>query len=154
MNTKLFKLAKLIVRLASIKTDKAELHYDGDLMEGVEVFVEKENEFAPAEDGEYIFEEKVITVKEGKILKIEEKQEEVKEEEVIEELLEDGKDVRIAELEATVAERDKQISDMAKEIEERDNRIKELEEQLAKPVAEPAQQAVVEEKLTGVARYF
>ena len=68
---KLFKLAKLVMKFAEIVTDKATLTYDGELAEGVEVFVEQEGEFVAPEDGEYKTETQVITVEGGKVTKIE-----------------------------------------------------------------------------------
>ena len=68
---KLFKLAKLVMKFAEIVTDKGTLTYDGELTEGVEVFVEKEGEFVAPEDGEYKTETQVITVEGGKVTKIE-----------------------------------------------------------------------------------
>lgn len=68
---KLFKLAKLVMKFAEIVTDKATLTYDGELTEGVEVFVEKEGEFVAPEDGEYKTETQVITVEGGKVTNIE-----------------------------------------------------------------------------------
>lgn len=81
---KLFKLAKLVMKFAEIVTDKATLTYDGELTEGVEVFVEKEGEFVAPEDGEYKTETQVITIEGGKVTKIEdiEVEEEEKEEPV------------------------------------------------------------------------
>lgn len=120
MKSKLMKLAKMIMKLAEIETDKGVLVYEGELEEGVEVFIEKEGEFVPAEDGEYVVEDMTIVVAEGKVKEIievekpaeEEPKEEVvvvEGEEVIEEVVEeepkeDDKDARIAELEAKVAE--------------------------------------------------
>lgn len=68
---KLFKLAKLVMKFAEIVTDKATLTYDGELAEGVEVFVEVDGEFVAPEDGEYKTETQVITVEGGKVTKIE-----------------------------------------------------------------------------------
>ena len=68
---KLFKLAKLVMKFAEIVTDKGTLTYDGELAEGVEVFVEQEGEFVAPEDGEYKTETQVITVEGGKVTKIE-----------------------------------------------------------------------------------
>lgn len=84
---KLLKLAKLVMKFAEVETDKGTLTYDGDLVEGVEVFVEKEGEFVAPEDGEYKTETQVITIEGGKVTKIEEieVEEEPKEEEPIEE---------------------------------------------------------------------
>lgn len=119
MKSKLMKLAKMIMKLAEIETDKGVLVYEGDLIEGTEVFIEKEGEMVPAEDGEYKVEERTIVVEGGVVKEIvevekpaeEEPKEEVvvEGEEVVEEVIEeepkeDDKDARIAELEAKVAE--------------------------------------------------
>lgn len=80
---KLFKLAKLVMKFAEIVTDKATLTYDGELTEGVEVFVEKEGDFVAPEDGEYKTETQVITIEGGKVTKIEDI--EVEEEPTVEE---------------------------------------------------------------------
>lgn len=118
MKSKLMKLAKMIMKLAEIETDKGVLVYEGDLIEGTEVFIEKEGEMVPAEDGEYKVEERTIVVEGGvvkEIVEVEKPAEEPKEEvvvegeEVVEEVIEeepkeDDKDARIAELEAKVAE--------------------------------------------------
>lgn len=83
---KLLKLAKLVMKFAEVETDKGTLTYDGELVEGVEVFVEKEGEFVAPEDGEYKTETQVITIEGGKVTKIEEIEvEEPKEEEPVEE---------------------------------------------------------------------
>lgn len=73
------KLAKMLAKFAEIETDKGNLIYEGDFVEGVEVFVEKEGEIVPAEDGEYIYEEKTVTVKEGKVESIKEAEKPVEE---------------------------------------------------------------------------
>lgn len=72
MNKKLLTLAKLVMKFAEIETDKGMLTIADELAEGVEVFVEKEGEFVPAEDGEYVTDTQKITIKDGKIEKIEE----------------------------------------------------------------------------------
>ena len=70
----------LSVSLAEITTDKAVLIVDGELAEGLEVFVrdeEAEDGVKPAEDGTYETETQVIEVEDGKIAKITEKDIEV-----------------------------------------------------------------------------
>lgn len=119
MNKKnfLIKLSKMVLNLAEIETDKGVLTYEGELVEGTELFIEKEGEIVPAEDGEYKVEDKTIVVEGGvvkEIIEVEKEPEveetveivaeEVVEEVVIEEPKEDDKDARIAELEAKVAE--------------------------------------------------
>ena len=69
----------LSVSLSEVETDKATLIYDGELAEGIEVFVrdeEAEDGVKPAEDGTYEAEDKIIEVADGKISKITDKEEE------------------------------------------------------------------------------
>lgn len=61
------------VAMGAVSTDRGELHWEGeeDLKEGDEVFVEREGERLPAEDGEYTTEDgKVIVVVESKVAEI------------------------------------------------------------------------------------
>lgn len=142
------KLWRQILQLAEIETDKAKLIVESELAEGVEVFVEKDGEIVPAEDGEYEAEDKIIVVAEGKVAEIRVKEEEApaeeeqpaeeepKEEEEApaeepaQEEAED-KDARIAELEARVAEleamlaeKDAKIAELVAEIEKKDEELK------------------------------
>lgn len=67
----------LSVSLAEIETDKAVLVYDGELAEGIEVFVRDETAedgVKPAEDGTYETETQIIEVADGKVTKITEKE--------------------------------------------------------------------------------
>lgn len=71
---KFLKLASLIARFASVETNKGELTATDEIAEGVEVYVKDENgEFIAAPDGDYETEETIITVKDGKVEKIEAK---------------------------------------------------------------------------------
>lgn len=126
------KLAKMLLKLAAISTDKAELIYEGDLVEGVEVFVEKDGEIVAAEDGEYVTEDKIIIVSEGKVTEIREKVvEPIEPNEMLEEIerelvVEEPKDdERVKELEDKVAELEKLLG-------EKDDKIAELEDELTK----------------------
>ena len=126
------KLAKLLLKFAEVETDKGLLTYEGELEVGNEVFIEKDGELIPAEDGEYVAGDKTITVKDGKIIEIVEVEVEVEqpapEEEVMiegeenpspeEEVVEDEKDIRIKELEGIIAEKDNEIESLKAEIEE------------------------------------
>lgn len=140
MIKKLFKLSKALLRLGEISTDKAVLIYEGELIEGTEIFVEKDGELVPAEDGDYETETQIITVTEGKVTNIVDKEVEEKPETKPEENLADEendepttedvtdeKDARIAELEAKVAELEGIIA-------ERDERIAELEAKINESV--------------------
>ena len=63
----------LSISLAEIETDKAVLVFDGELAEGIEVFVrdeEAEDGVKPAEDGTYETEKQTIEIADGKIVKI------------------------------------------------------------------------------------
>ena len=79
------KLASLLIEVKCevVKTDKAVLEIDGDLVEGAAVYVTPEGaeERVAAEDGVYTTEDnKEITVENGKIVSIVEKEEEKPEE--------------------------------------------------------------------------
>ena len=73
-------LKAMFLQAGKVATDKGELIYEGDeLVEGAEVFIEKvdeegNTELVPAEDGEYIAEDKVIVVAEGKVSEIRDKE--------------------------------------------------------------------------------
>ena len=127
------KLAKLLLKFAEVETDKGLLTYEGELEVGNEVFIEKDGELIPAEDGEYVAGDKTITVKDGKIAEIVEVNTEdekpAPEDSVVVEgedvenptdntIKEDEKDVRIKELEGIIAEKDKEIESLKAEIEE------------------------------------
>jgi hypothetical protein len=114
------KLAKMLMKFAEIETDNGTLIYEGEMGEGLEVFIEEDGQLLPAPNGEYRTEDKVITIEDGKITAIEEiKVEEEPQNEPIE-----MEDERVAELEA-------EIEVLKKEIEDKDARIAELEAQLA-----------------------
>ena len=120
------KLAKLLLKFAEVETDKGLLTYEGELVVGNEVFIEKDGELIPAEDGEYVAEDKTIVVKDGKIAEIVMKEDEQPvpiEGEDVENptdntIKEDEKDLKIAELEAVIEEKDKEIESLKAEIEE------------------------------------
>lgn len=159
------KLAKLLLKLASIATDKDELIYEGELREGIEVFVERDGEILVAEDGEYAAEDSIIVVSEGKVVEIraiekpEEEEVVVDNDEVIvdEQPKEDERDARIAELENKIAELEKLLG-------EKDDKIAELESELTRKSEEleklnmsadiPAKEQVKKEAKTGALRYF
>lgn len=127
------KVAKLLLKFAEVETDKGILTYEGELVVGNEVFIEKDGELIPAEDGEYVAEDKTIVVKDGKIAEIVEVNTEdekpAPEDSVVVEgedvenptdntIKEDEKDVRIKELEGIIAEKDNEIESLKAEIEE------------------------------------
>ena len=122
----MLKLARMVMKFAEVETDKGLLTYEGELVVGNEVFIEKDGELIPAEDGEYVAEDKTIVVKDGKIAEIVMKEDEQPvpiEGEDVEKptdntIKEDEKDVKIAELEAVIAEKDNEIESLKAEIEE------------------------------------
>ncbi|MBO5810187.1 MAG: hypothetical protein J6R32_05095 [Bacteroidales bacterium] len=88
------ELAKLLIKFEVIKTDNGVLEYEGELKEGIDVYVadpETEDK-VPAADGEYRTEDnRIITVESGKITSIadaEEQPEEVETPEEVEEVIE------------------------------------------------------------------
>lgn len=163
MNKNLLKLAKMILKLAQVTTDKGILVSNDELVVGSEVFIEDENgELLPASDGDYETEEKIFVVAEGKVVEIKEK--EVKPEEtepevqaeeevVTEEPVEDEKDVRIAELEANIAELEASISEKDETIAQLQEQIKTYEEKEAEQFEEqkPAFKNITETKTVSIA---
>lgn len=120
------KLARAIMKFASVVTDKGELIYEGDvLVEGTGVFVEDENgEIVAAADGEYIAEDRRIVVKDGEVELIVEKEPAQQVENL------DEKDEKIAALEAEVKEKSDKIDELNNVIAEKDSYIAELESKL------------------------
>lgn len=146
----LTKIAKML--FASIATDKGELTYEGELAEGVEVLVEVDGELVPAEDGEYIAEDKKIVVAEGKVASIEEvapaepeqpeqPKEEAQEEEQPEEPKDEPKD-EVEELKKQLEEKDAKIAELEAKIAELEEKNKEQEEQLKMSADKPAKDKV------------
>lgn len=155
--TKLFKLSKMLVKLSETKTDKGVLIADDELAVGVEVFIDTEGELTPAEDGEYLTEDSKIVVKDGKvedIQMIEEVKKEVKNEDIVEEVLEepvapqeDEKDAKIKELETLLEEKE----NLVKELEEK---VKELEDKLAEPAEQSVKMSKQNVKENSALKYF
>lgn len=72
---KILQLCSLIARFASVETNKGELTSMNEIAEGVEVYVKDEKgEFIAAPDDVYETETQLITVKDGKVEKIEDKE--------------------------------------------------------------------------------
>lgn len=87
-------LAKLLSDFAEIVTDKGELYCEGEPAVGTEVYIEQDDQFVPAPDGEYTSEKTVYVVEGGKIAEIRESEPEQSEEEPI---VEEVKEVELAE---------------------------------------------------------
>lgn len=135
---KFFKLAKMLLKLGEVKTDKATLIIEGELEVGKPVFVEIEGEPVPAEDGEYTMEDgAVVVVADGAVAEIRPVEETpAKEPETIETEeetpvveTEPNAEVeelkgRIAELEAAIAEKDAKIAELEGQIAEQEEKLK------------------------------
>lgn len=167
MKTKLLKLAKMLLNLKMVESDKGTLIIESDLAVGVEVSVEDtEGNVKPAEDGEYIIDNQKVEIRDGKIESIEtiepeqpeqpeptDEPEAMAEETSTEEVTDepDEKDLRIAELEGLLKDRDAVIEELTA-------KIKELEDKINQPVEEPVKMAAtVKEKTTkanGALKYF
>ena len=161
------ELAKLLIKYSVVKTDKAVLEYDGeDLVAGMDVYITDENgDKVPAEDGEYVTEDnKVITVKDGKVESIidkaadvEAEEDEKKEDEPMvepakeeEPMPEDKKEdeVSLEDVNTAIDELRKEVDELYKIVDsllkkvgetrdEADERLKKLEcKSLAKPASE------------------
>lgn len=160
MKSKLLKLARMVMNLAEIETDKAKLIIEGEAEVGKEVFVEDENgELVAPEDGEYVASENILVIADGKIAEVREKEQEeeapIQEqpEEPAEEPLaeqpeepaeeeapvEDEKDAEIAKLRA-------QIEELNNIIAEKDEEIGRLKAELEKSDAEPAEEQLKSQK--------
>ena len=72
---KFLQLASLIAKFSTVDTDKGQLTATDEIAEGVEVYIKDETsgEFIAAPDGDYETETQLITVKDGKVEKIEAK---------------------------------------------------------------------------------
>lgn len=144
----MLRLAKMLMKFATVETDKGALTYEGELVEGTEVFIEIEGELTPAPDGDYRTDDQVITVEGGKVSKIEIVETEDPEgdgegqgEGAPQENF-DEKDDRIAELEARVTEMEAIIAERDARIAELEAQLAEKEEQLQMSVAKPAHKEV------------
>ena len=163
MNSKLLKLARMVMNLSQVKTNKGELISETVIEVGSEVFIEDANDMlVAAPDGEYVTQDEVtLVVADGRIAEIREKEVEeapaeeqpmeeqpVKEplaEEPVEEQpteespVEDDKDKRIAELEA-------QIEELNQVIVEKDEEIGKLKSELEKSDSRPAEEQLKTQK--------
>ena len=162
------ELAKLLIKYSVVKTDKAVLEYDGeDLVAGMDVYItDEEGNKVPAEDGEYVTEDnKVITVKDGKVESIIDKaadveaeedekkedepmEEPAKEEEPMPEDKKEDEEVSLEDVNSAIDELRKEVDELYKIVDsllkkvgetrdEADERLKKLEcKSLAKPASE------------------
>ena len=162
MNSKLLKLARMVMNLSQIKTNKGELISETVIEVGSEVFIEDVNDMlVPAPDGEYVTQDEVtIVVADGKVVEIREKEQEEQpteelpkqpvEEPLAEEPVEeqpteqpteqsDEKDAEIAKLQA-------QIEELNSIIAEKDEEIGKLKAELEKSDSKPAEEQLKSQK--------
>lgn len=161
------ELAKLLIKYSVVKTDRAVLEYDGEeLVAGMDVYItDEEGNKVPAEDGEYTTEDnKVITVKDGKVESIIDKAADVEAEEeeekpmdepmeepIVEEPMPEDKkedEVNLEDVNTAIDELRKEVDELYKIVDsllkkvgetrdEADERLKKLEcKSLAKPASE------------------
>lgn len=169
MNIKLInrlKLARMIMKFGEIKTDNGTLIFEGDVVEGLDVFVEKEGELVPALDGEYKTEDgKTIVVVSGKIETIvdpeaenEPVEEQPIENEEVENPTNDGEETdteAIVEIRKEVNELYARIEELERIIKDKDAEIERLNshiEQFSKPAIEEVE--VVTNKENKFSKYF
>lgn len=163
MNSKLYKLAKMILRLSEIKTNKGELISETVIEVGSEVFIEDANDMlVPAPDGEYVTQDEVtIVVADGKVVEIREKEQEeapaeeqpMDEQPVEEPLAEEPVEEQPVEEAPTEDERDAEIAKLQAQIEElnniivqKDELIEELRKKLEETDTKPAEEQLKSQK--------
>ena len=128
-------LTKLLAEFASVNTDKGEIFYEGELAVGVEIADADGN---AVEDGEYVTDDNIIVVADGKVAEIKEKVEEepAAEEEVVVEA--EDEEVVVEETPAEPAYDAKaEIESLKAEIDALKAEIETIKNQLAEPVADP-----------------
>lgn len=144
----------LSVKLAEIVTDKETLIFDAEeLAEGIEVFIKREEEIVPAEDGEYTSEDgRIIVVAEGKVTEIKEVEKEKVEveAEVIVEPIDAPVEVEVEddELKRKMEEITGALTEILNAIAALEGRIDEINERVTKlekePIADPVEVEVEE----------
>ena len=157
MNSKLLKLARMVMNLSEVKTNKGELISETVIEVGSEVFIEDANDMlVAAPDGEYVTQDEVtLVVADGKVVEIREKEteeapveeqpveeplaEEPVEEQPVEEAEPDEKDAEIAKLQA-------QIEELNSIIAEKDEEIGRLKAELEKSDSKPAEEQLKSQK--------
>ena len=155
--SKFFKLAKMLLKLGEVKTDKETLVIEGEIEVGKPVFVEVDGEPAPAPDGEYTTEDgTVVVVAEGMIAEVRTPVDDEKPEEQAEQLEDeetpaeeestteiDELKAEIERLNAVIAEKDAEIETLKAEIADKDGKVEELEGKLKMSVETPLTKKVV-----------
>ena len=152
MNSKLLKLARMVMNLSEVKTNKGELISETVIEVGSEVFIEDANDMlVPAPDGEYVTQDEVtLVVADGKVVEIREKETEEQpvEEPVEEPLVEEPVDepAQPDERDAEIAKLQAQIEELNSIIAEKDEEIGRLKAELEKSDSKPAEEQLKSQK--------
>lgn len=146
----LLKLRNLLLNFADIATEEGvTLMVDGELQVGIEAFTYDDNgDVIPAPDGDYTYENKIITVKEGVISEIKDKEvveeapaeETPAEEPVVEENAEEETPAEETPAEPEADEKDAKIAELEARIAELEAENAELKAKLEEPAADPAEE--------------
>ena len=166
MNKKSLKMffRSLLTKLGSVATDKAVLNWDSDedLVAGMEVYIERENEngdieYIAPEDGDYTTEDgKIIKVVDGKVAEIldpsaevdmtteEVVNEELAEEELAEETVENPTNEGEETDTEAIVEIRKEINEAYAKMDKMAREIQELRETVAKLAEAPVEQSAIE----------
>ena len=137
MNSKLYKLAKMILSLSEVKTNKGKLISETVIEVGSEVFVEDANDMlVAAPDGEYVTQDEVtLVVADGRISEIREKEvkeQPIEEAPVEEPLAEEPVEEQPMDEPAQPDEKDQRIAELEAQIEELNNIIVQKDELIGK----------------------
>lgn len=158
MNSKLLKLARMVMHLSEVKTNKGELISETVIEVGSEVFIEDANDMlVPAPDGEYVTNDEVtIVVADGKVVEIREKETEEQpteeqpkqpvEEPLAEEPVEEQPAEEADEKDAEIAKLQAQIEELNSIIAEKDAEIGKLKAELEKSDSQPAEEQLKSQK--------
>lgn len=150
------KLAKMLnIKFESVTTDKATLHYDGELEVGSEVFeYDEEGNLLIPDDGVYETEDKTITVEDGIVTAIEDK---VEEEEPVEEpvemeeeteIVENSQLARIETLESQVQALVEIIKELVGTVDEVSGEVEIIDEEFRKVAKLPLKKPIQKQKFT------
>lgn len=151
------KLAKMLnIKFESVTTDKATLHYDGELEVGSEVFeYDEEGNLLIPDDGIYETEDKTITVEDGIVTAIEDKVEEepVEDEEPVEmeeetEIVENSQLARIETLESQVQALVEIIKELVGTVDEVSGEVEIIDEEFRKVAKLPLKKPIQKQKFT------
>lgn len=160
MNSKLLTLARMVMNLAQIKTNKGELISETVIEVGSEVFIEDANDMlVAAPDGEYVTQDEVtIVVADGRVSEIREKEteeapaeeqpmdEQPVEEPLAEEPVEEQPTEQPDEKDAEIAKLEAQIEELNNIIAEKDEEIGKLKAELEKSDSQPAEEQLKSQK--------